>query len=392
MLQPYIRAYRNKITNKLFGTAFVSHLGKKKGNVLLSFTTGPFTLAPGEFYTDPHSNNWVSPEIARLFSERGYDVDVINWDNFNFIPQKKYAVCVDMQYNLKRLSAFLPKDCKKIMHLVASYPEFQNSAEEARIRGLEKRRGIALSPSRTSPTTSDPSIADFLEGYGNRTVHGTYSRFGKTVTPIPVPIMERYDFPADKNFETAKKHFLWFGGGGAILKGLDLVLETFALLPHLKLTIIGPSSFEKEFEAIYAKELKLPNITRYGKPRFNQKENGESMVGDISVREILNQCGAILGLSASEGGGGATVQAMQGGVFPLVTPQTGISENAPSVVIADPTIENIKKAVEDFSNLPAEKVAELSKAAHIFATEHHTKEAFTKSYENFIDHILKLRS
>lgn len=389
ILRRYTRAYRNKVTNKLFGTVFVKHQGKKKGDVLFSFSTGQFTLAPGEFYADPHSNNWVSFEIARLFSNRGYDIDVIDCYDNNFIPQKKYTVCVDMQYNLARLSAYLPKDCIKVMHLIGSHPEFQNGAEQMRIRALEKRRGVTLAPSRTVPTTSDPSIADFLEGYGNETVHGTYARFGKKVIPIPVPIMEKYDFPNDKNFEKAKKHFLWFGGGGAILKGLDLVLETFALLPHLKLTIIGPISFGKEFEELYAKELKLPNITRYEKPRLN-KEGGESMVGDTSVREVLNQCGAILGLSASEGGGGATVQAMQGSVFPIVTPNTGINETAPSIVIENPTIENIKKAVEDFSNLPTEKVAELSRAAHVFATKHHTKEAFTKSYEAFIDNILKL--
>lgn len=388
ILQRYTIAYRNKVTNKLFGTVFAKHQGKKKGDVLLSFATGQFTLAPGEFYADPHSSNWVSSEIARLFAERGYDIDVIDCYDNNFIPRKKYAVCVDMQYNLERLSTYLPKDCIKIMHLIGSYPEFQNNAERARIHALEKRRGVVLAPTRTVPTTSNPRIADFLEGYGNETVHGTYARFGKKVIPIPVPIMEVYDFPNDKNFEEAKKHFLWFGGGGAILKGLDLVLETFALLPHLHLTIIGPG-FGKEFDELYAKELSMPNITRYGRPKLNRKD-GESMIGDISVREILDQCGAILGMSASEGGGGATVQAMQGGVFPIVTPNTGINENAPSFVIENPTIENIKKAVEDFSNLPTETVAKLSKAAHVFATEHHTKEAFTKKYEDFIDNVLKL--
>ena len=57
--------------------------------------------------------------------------------------------------------------------------------------------------------------------------------------------MEQYDFPKNKNFNEARKHFLWFGGGGAILKGLDLVVETFASLPHLQLSIIGPASYEK---------------------------------------------------------------------------------------------------------------------------------------------------
>lgn len=389
LLWRYIVAYRNKITNKLFGVVSVQHAGKKKGVVLFSFLTGPFTKAPGEFYTDPHSNYWVATEIARLLTKRGYDVDVINWDNFHFIPKKNYVACIDMQYNLERLSPYLPKDCIKVMHLIASYPEFQNNAEQARINAVEKRRGVKLPPVRTSPLTSNPGVADILCGYGNKTVRGTYSKFGKKVIPIPVPIMETYDFPKNKVFETAKKNFLWFGGGGAILKGLDLVIETFATLPSLHLIIMGPASYEKEFEEIYARELELPNITRYGRPRFN-RESGESMVGNKYVREIMDQCGAVVGLSASEGGGGAVVQAMQAGLFPIVTPQTGINELAPSIVIENPTIENIRKTVEDFSNLPTEKVAGLAHGSWAFAKEHHTKEAFTKVYEDFIDTELKL--
>ena len=384
----YLSAYWNKITNKLFGRVTVRTSGKRKGIVLLSFITGPFTLAPGEFYTDPHSNYWVALEITRLLTERGYDVDVINWNDTRFIPRKKYAACIDMQYNLKRLSPLLGPDCIKIMHVVASYPPFQNDAEQKRLRALEKRKGVLLPPQRTDPTTSDPTYADFIEGYGNKTVHGTYPGVGKNIIPIPVPTMETYDFPTRKNFAEARKHFLWFGGGGAILKGLDLVVETFASLPHLKLSIIGPAAYEKEFEELYAKELQLPNITRYGRPRINEK--GENLVDGRDIREIYDQCGAIIFLSASEGGGGATVQAMQAGLYPIVTPNTGIDERAPSTVVDDLSIENIRKTVEDFSILPPEKVEELDRAAWVFAREHNSKETFTEAYNNFLDAVVKL--
>ncbi|MDO8604216.1 MAG: glycosyltransferase [bacterium] len=390
LLSRYVVAYRNKLTNKFFGIVSVAHTGeKKKGVVLLSFLTGPFTKAPGEFYTDPHSNYWVSTELATLFTKRGYDVDIINWDDTQFIPKKDYVVCIDMQYNLERLSEYLPKNCIKVMHLIASYPEFQNNEEQKRIDAVEKRRGVTLPPVRTSPLTSNPGVADFLEGYGNKTVHGTYARFGKEIIPIPVPIMETYSFPEHKNFETARKNFLWFGGGGAILKGLDLVIEAFAGLPHLHLTIMGPASYEKEFEEIYAHELSLPNIMRYGRPRFN-RESGESMVGDKYVREVMDQCAAVIGLSASEGGGGAVVQAMQAGLFPIVTPQTGINELAPSIVVQDLDINNIRRIIEDFSNLPSEKIASLARDSWTFAKNSHTKEVFSKVYENFIDTKLKI--
>lgn len=388
-LRRYATSYRNKITNKLFGVVSAAHRGKKRGAVLLSLITGPFTLAPKEYFSDPHSNYWVAPEIARLFSERGYDIDIINWDNRHFIPRKKYAACVDMQYNLERLSPLLGPQCVKIMHLMASHPKFQNEAEQARIHALQKRKGVLLAANRTVPFSSDPRCADFIEGYGNKTVHDTYRAFGKKIISIPIPAMEMYDFPQRKNFAVAQKNFLWFGGGGAVLKGLDLCLETFASLPHLNLIIIGPASYEKEFESLYAQELKLPNITRYGRPRINE-ENEESRVGDTYLHEIMEQCGAIISLSASEGTSGSVVQAMHAGLFPIITSQTGIDERAPSMVIENPTLENIRKAVLDFSNLPVEKVAELARESWSFARQHYTKESFTKAYSDFIDTVLQL--
>jgi len=387
-LRGYVTAYRNKITKKFLGVVHVKHAGRKKGDVLLSFVAHPFTLVPGEFLTDPHSNNWTAPEIARLFSERGYDVDVIDWNNTKFVPRKKYAACIDLCNNLENLASFLTSDCKKIMFIIGSHPEFQNTAENKRISALEKRRGVVLPPKRTVPNIRNAPYVDFIAGYGNETVHGTFSPFHKKVIPIPVPAMDAYDFPKDKNFDITRRHFLWFGGGGSILKGLDLVIEAFSRMPQFTLTIVGPSAYEKDLEKIYAKELALPNIKRYGRPKL--MKDSEIITDGKNIREIFNECGAVVYVSASEGGGGAVVHAMQAGVFPIVTPQTGIDERAPSIVIKDPTIENICKAVLSFSELPPEKVRELSKETWSFAQKHHSKEAFTRSFEDFIDNELKM--
>lgn len=384
-----LRAYKNKVTNKLFGVVTMPALSPRKGFALVSFITGPFTKAPGEFFTDPHSNYWVVEEIVRLLNKRGFDVDIINWNDNKFTPRKKYDLCIDMQYNLERLSKYLPPECIKVMHLVASHPKFQNKAEITRIKALEKRREVLFAPKRTEPMTSNPKIADFIVGYGNKTVHGTFGEMAKKIIPFPVPIMERYDFPDYKDFSKVRKNFLWFGGGGAILKGLDLVVEAFAELPHLKLTLIGTSAYEKEFEKMYEKELSLPNIERHWRPHLTKE--GKNLVEKRDVKEILDECGAIVFLSASEGGGGATVQAMGAGLVPIVTKNSGINEKVQSIIVEDLSIQNIKKIVEEFSNLPGKTIKEMAYQAWKFANENHTKEAFTKKYEDFLDNVLKLK-
>jgi hypothetical protein len=362
---------------------------EKKGTALLSYITGPFTLAPGEYFTDPHSNYWVTTEMARVFLERGYDVDVVNWDDTTYKPKKQYAYVLDIDKSLERWTPFLSDDCVKIYFINGSYWRFQNEAEEARARALQKRRGVLLSSHRNVSFSRNTEYADFIAGYGNNTVHGTFSSFGKKIIPLPVPAMDTYDFPEHKDFEKTRTHFLWFGGGGAILKGLDLVIETFAALPHLTLSVIGPAAYEKEFEKTYAKELALPNITRYSRPKI--QKNGDIVTDGIDIRDIFNECGAIVYMSASEGGGGAVIHAMQAGISPIVTPNTGINEKAPSTVIQDPTIEHIRQAVLEFSQLPAEKIKEMAYATWSFAKKYHTKESFTKAYENFIDNVVKLK-
>src|SRR3989344_2271804 len=214
-----LRAYTNKLTNKFFGVAHLPPQGKKKGDVLMSYLVQPFTLAPWEYPTDPHTNYWECGEIARLFSERGYAVDIINWNNTNFTPHKPYIAIVDTTQNLERLASFLPQDCKKVMHITFSY--YQNDTEQIRLNNLKSRRGVTLSPARTEHTSKNPAYADFLEGFGNKTVHQTFSKFSKPIYPIPISITQSFEFPQEKNFTEARKHFLFFGGGGAILKGLD---------------------------------------------------------------------------------------------------------------------------------------------------------------------------
>lgn len=384
-MSKFLRAYKNKITNKLFGVISIPCQGKKRGVALLSFITGPFTLAPGEFFTDPHSNYFVAEEMVKILLEKGYDVDVIDWANDKFIPKKRYDVLLDIDKNLARLAPILSKDCIKIYFINGSYFKHQNDAEALGLANLEKRRGVKLLSHRGVSESKNTELADFIGGYGNETVRGTFPVKNKIV-PIPVPAMDIYDFPINKDFEKAKTNFLWFGGGGAILKGLDLVVEVFATLPHLNLSIIGPSAYEKEFERVYESELKLPNIKRFSRPKITK--SGEIMTDGRNIKEIFDECGAIVYMSASEGGGGAVVHAMQAGIFPIVSPSTGIDERAPSVVINDPTIENIRAAVLDFSKLPGEKIKEMSKNVWSFAREHHTKEAFLKSYKEFINKAL----
>jgi len=383
-----LQSYKNKLTNKLWGVVHIPAVGKKKGDVLLSYITEPFTRAPWEHFTDPHTNKWECAEIARLFSVRGYVVDIINFDNIKFIPRKKYAVCIDIMQNLERLTKYLPADCKKVMHITSAYGEFQNTVEKQRLLELKHRRNISLAPHRTGVVSNNPAYADFLEGLGNQTIHATYARFKKYIYPIPISVAREFDFPKQKDFNTARTNFLWFGGGGAILKGLDLVIEAFATLPQLSLHIVGPLTREEDFAQAYKHELALPNIKYYQRPRISP--DGKMRSGDIPFINIANSCAVLIYPSASEGTSGAVVQAMHAGLIPIVTKQTGISENAPVIICDMPTVESIRNLAMQISKTNPLELRENAYKAWSYAREHHTQKTFSEEYSRFIGDILHL--
>lgn len=382
------RAYKNKITNKLFGVVKMRHKGKKVGNALVSFITGPFTQTPWEFFTDPHSNYWTCGEIVRLLNARGYDADIINWNNKTFIPKKKYDICIDLQHNLERLSPYLKPSCIKIMFALSSYPIFQNNAEQTRLDNLGKRRHIKFPNKRYDTPSNNIKYLDFIAGYGNKTVHKTYPIENKNIIRIPIPAVKTYKFPKDKNFSKARTHFLFFGGGGAILKGLDLAVEAFSVMPNLHLHIIGPASYEKEFSKEYEKELALPNIHRYQRPKV--LKNKIITVNGAPFNEITNQCASIICPSASEGTSGAVIQAMHTGVMPIVTKETGLSEDSPSIIMENPTVESIISLAKKISETNPKILRKTAYDSWKYVNKYHTKEKFSEAYANFIDNILQI--
>lgn len=374
-------AYRNKITNKLFGVVYMPAIGKKKGSVLISYFTEPFTFAPWEKFSNFHTMYWEGYEIARLFSERGYECDIIDAKNKKFIPKKQYEVCIDTGDNLERLSEHLPKNCKKIFHILISYWKDYNEAEQTRLNQLEKRRGVKLKPRRKVSPSKSTEIADFLEGFGNKTVFKTFNQFNKSISFIPISSVIEFDFPKNKDLEKARKHFLWIGGGGAVQKGLDLTLEAFSQASELHLHVCGPIYGEEDFVAEYKKELEeTPNIHVYG--RID--------VASEQFDEIISKCGAVIYPSAGEGSSGAIVQAMHAGLIPIITNETGIQEDSRYIPLVNPTPMSVLDAVRDFSHRPTEKIHTHSKQIWDYAKKHYTRKEFSKAYAKFIDDTLKL--
>ena len=109
-----------------------------KGNVLLSYVIEPFLLKDGQEISNAHTHDWESYQIAKTFLDLGYAVDIIDYNNSHYVPQKKYAIFVSARTNFQRIADLLNPDCIKIVHLDTAHWLFNNSAAYKRCLSLKK--------------------------------------------------------------------------------------------------------------------------------------------------------------------------------------------------------------------------------------------------------------
>lgn len=354
---------------------------KSKGNILISYVVTPFLLGKNKKFSTSHTNQWECYQIAKTFIDEGYCVDVINWDNKDFLPKKNYLVFIDIHSNLERISPYLNKGCIKILHITGAHWIYQNYKEYSRLMDIQNSRNVTLIPRRTVPPSLGIEFADIATTVGNEFTISTFNYSKKEIYRIPLSSSILFDFPEDKNFEECKKNYLWFGSTGLALKGLDIILEVFKNLPDYKLFVCGPIKNEKDFEKAFYKELyETNNIYTFGWIDLESKK----------FKEIYENCIGIIYPSFSEGGGGSVISCMQAGLIPIVTRESSVDIENFGFLITDITVKGIENLIKKISTQDAEELKLKSKAAWNHVREKHTKDSFSKEYKKFVKEKLNL--
>ncbi|MDZ8223377.1 glycosyltransferase [Nostoc sp. ChiVER01] len=354
-----------------------------KGNVLLSYRIEPFLLKPGQPMPNDHTWYWEVWQIAQTFLTLGYNVDVIQFHNNKFVPQKDYAFFIDIRHRMEALAPKLNKDCIKIFHVDIANMVFRNAAECNRLLELQRRKGITLKPQRFEVPNLGIEYADCAIVLGNDFTTDTFKYANKPMYRIPISSPVVYPYPDKKDFEAVRKRFLWFGGSALVLKGLDLVLDAFAQMPEYHLTICGPVSSDKEFEQAFYKELyETPNIHTYGWIDVTSPD----------FIEVTNNCLGLVYPSVSEGQSGAVISCLQAGLIPILSYESGVDVHDFGVIFDNLSVDEIKTKVRSISNLPVEDLKLMSRQAWEYARANHTKEKFAQVYRNVVEQIIENHS
>lgn len=351
------------------------------GRALLSYILDPYLLPEGSPEPHSHTHFWESREIGRILVAAGFELDVIHWTNRSFLPARPYDLFVDVRLNLERLGPLLGPECLKLMHIETAHCNFYNPAQRRRLQELEARRGIRLAPYKLLEPNAAIEHADAATILGNRATQATYAHAGKPLWPVPISQPFLYAFAADKDFAAARRRFLWFGSGGLLHKGLDRVLEVFAALPELELTVLGPIDREPEFARAFHREL-------YATP--NIRTHGWIDVASAEFLALARRHSALVYPSCSEGQNGGAITCMHAGLIPVLSRESGVDLDPEyGIELISSSLEEIRGRVLELAARAPEELAAMSRNAWEWVRAHHTRERFSHGYTRALSEILE---
>jgi len=355
-------------------------------NVLISYLVKPFKK--GVSLT--HTNQAEVLQIARVFDELCYNVDVTNFNSNRVLDFNKYDVVFGFGEPLdksfyRRIRRILTIYYGTGMHIFEN-----NCASLKRIKDTYQKTGKYLLNSARIVERAwciQTVLADAIITLGNKATVESYRKYYTgPIFRIPCSyyrVTNCKDILQKKDFAHSKQHFLWFGGGGLIHKGLDLLLEVFKDSPDLHLHVCGPIDDEPEFKACFYDELyKRKNIHTYGFIDLR------SDVFDY----LMKTCAFVIFPSCSEGGAASVVNVMgNGGLVPVVTRESSVSINDYGIEINDCKAEEVAQAVRKANQLTIEDIRTRSLYCCEYTARHHSIEMFSKALKDALNTLLVIR-
>jgi hypothetical protein len=351
-------------------------------NALVSYITDPFR---NEINLS-HTNSFESMEIGRAISEAGFNVDIADYDYEGKIDYSRYNFIFGFGEPL--INSFY-KRRKKIITVyygTGMHINTQNNNSLNRIMEVFDKKGVWLPKSGRIVDKSwsiQTKLVDAMVLLGNEEVTKTYSPYfkGKTYN-IPASYYNIVNFTeiiSSKDFNKAKKHFLWFGSSGLIHKGLDLLLEVFVKRKEIHLHICGPLEGEPEFKQTFYNELfKTANIHYHGFVLLNS----------AIFKELLQKCAFVIFPSCSEGGSPSVLNVCgNGGLVPLLSKEASIDTGDFGFVFDKINIEAIGTVIDQVLQLHDQEIKERSIKCYEAISKRHSQTNYASELRKCINEI-----
>jgi|688.fasta_scaffold318605_2 hypothetical protein len=345
-----------------------------RGCVAISYLSWPFRETNPAGKAKGHTNAAEVVIMAESWRDLGFRVEIVDWGNRHYVPPSDCRVAIDIDRNLERWEPLLPPGCRKIFHATGPKWIDVNLAELSRLQAIRERKGVTLQPRRQVEFCRSAEIADRIVVLGNDYTVRTFAPDKKPVTRIPISSAYEFAWPSQRDFAVAKNRFLWICSYGMVWKGLDLVLEAFAGMPDLQLTVCGRPEKEDDFFSLYRKELKETS---------NIEFLGWMEMGSERFAEIAQTHAAVVHAASSEGGAGSVIHCMHAGLLPICTRETSVDLEDFGILIESASVDAVRAACKNVAGMTNDEIGRKARAAYNHARAVHTREKFKENYRAF---------
>jgi glycosyltransferase involved in cell wall biosynthesis len=350
-------------------------------NALLSYIVIPFMED-----SLSHTNFFEAQTWAKILDELGYNIDIVDYRNTKEIDLLKYdLICGFGDVFRKYFENTKQKNIRTIYYGTGMHVCFQNQATLQRVKEVHLKKKVWLGKSARfveKTWTHQTALVDGIVALGNDVCADSYKKYysGKVMS-VGAPFyktIECNEVIANRK-EGSDKHFLWFGSTGLIHKGLDLLLDYFALNRDLTLHVCGPIQNEYDFVNIYKTELyELPNIITHGFIDLKSQ----------NFIDILKDCSFVIFPSCSEGGAPSVLTAIgNGALIPIITKETTISTSY-EIWIESLDYSGIDKAITSALKLKKSEILDLQKKNYEYVEMNHSQNNYYDQLKLSVSKIL----
>jgi len=375
--------------SKLLKKNIVTFEGGSK-RVLLYYKTDVFSdISIAKRYT--HTNNSEILIIVNILKKIGFTVDVVDRSStkneINTLLTNQYEVLIaNYAGNGAKHTEYIINNFKiKLKIAYCAGPEsltnnfltresYDNFRKRNNYEAVKTRRIVIygrLDENRFSGF-------DVIFSIGNNFSKGTFEKLYPNIPfyRINPSVSNDIKFNITKLNKKSPNRFLYFGGNGLIVKGLDLILESFDGEDNLYLEIGGPSN-EDDFWSFYT-----PLLERNKNINFNGFMNIHSEI----FNDVCQKSSFVIFAGASEGIATSVLTCLRAGLIPVVTYESGIDIDDFGFMIKR-DIKNIKHTIRELSNMADEEIKRRSINAHL-ASLKYSPDGFNNCFEEALINTL----
>ncbi|MFH6999043.1 hypothetical protein ACHRVZ_13985 [Flavobacterium sp. FlaQc-57] len=372
-----LKVSAKKVKDFLFPFVYTNYNSDKW--IYISYLTEPFRRKDNLVFLNGHQNRREILVLSNILNDLKISYDIT--DHNCFLKNKKnYDFIFGIEPGFEKAS-LKNKSALKIYYATGAYYTHQNNEVIRKTDHFKKKWNVKYPYYRLVKKHNSCEIADYIIQIGSKFTVETYpEHLRKKIFLVNQSTPEIFKFNLeDKIKNTSRDNYIWLGGGGTLLKGLDLVFDYFFQNKNLKLHVVGDIDFE--FMEIYRdKIIASENIYLYG---FQN-------IDDEKFYNIVKECCFIIYPSSSEGGAPGSVLTLQKyGLIPIVSKYASM-DDINSLGFQIPTIDmsGIKMGINWSLGLNNNEIEKLMLQNYEYVTANFTLEGYKTAMSSLFNKLL----